>query len=287
MIGTIGAIAGDIIGSAYEGSRTRTRDYNFELITPRSMYTDDSIHTFAIMDWLLHTDRSVYACRQSLRKWSKIYPFAGYGPMMRDWIAGLTNWEPYNSFGNGSAMRVSPVAWVSDSLVHTMDLALMSAIPTHNHSEGIKGAQAVAACIFLNRIGESKERIKEYIQKRFGYDLSPSYEDIYKDHKFECTCQYSVPRAIITWLDSNSYEDCVRKAVSLGGDCDTEACIAGSICNANKDTQISDELIEKIIKNGCGLNQYMIDLINEFRDKYEIPIESTMGIENIDKRLEI
>ena len=287
MIGTIGAIAGDIIGSCYESHKYRTKNYDFELFTDRSSITDDSIHTFAIMDWLLHTDRSVYACKQSLIKWSRHYPMAGYGPMMYRWIKGENNYDPYDSFGNGSAMRVSPVAWVSDSLEHTMDLALMSAVPTHNHSEGIKGAQAVASCIFLNRIGESKETIKEFIKKRFKYNLDFTYDDIKKDHRFECTCQYSVPRAIITWLASDSYEDCIRKAVSLGGDCDTEACIAGSICNANKDTQISDNIITEIVEHGYNLNKYMIDIINEFRDAYEIPIENKLGVENLANRLEI
>lgn len=281
MIGVIGAIAGDIIGAAYEGSRRKTRDYNFQILTSNSMITDDSVHTFAIMDWLMNTDRSIHACKFSLKKWSRWYPLAGYGPMMRDWIAGFNNHEPYNSFGNGSAMRVSPVAWAANCLDHAIELATLSAVPTHNHSEGIKGAQAVAACIYLNRIGESKENIKDYIQKRFHYDLSASYEDIYKDHVFNCTCQYSVPRSIITWLDSNSYEDCIRKAVSLGGDSDTEACIAGSICNANINTQISDELINQIIDQGCGLNEYTIELINNFRDIFEIPTQEKIENEQV------
>lgn len=269
MIGVIGAIAGDIIGSAYENTKYSTKDYNFELLTKRSRVTDDSVHTFAIMDWLLNTDRSYYACKQSLKNWSKLYPWAGYGPMMCQWIKGENNYEPYNSFGNGSAMRVSPVGWVSISVEMAIDLATISAIPTHNHNEGIKGAQAIAACIFLNRIGETKEIIKDFVQRRFKYDLSPSYEDIYKDHKFECTCQYSVPRAIITWLASDSYEDCIRKAVSLGGDCDTEACIAGSISNARLETSISDDLVNRIIEHGCMLDNKMIDLMNNFKNKFE------------------
>ena len=164
MIGVIGAIAGDIIGSSYEGHKLKTRDYDFKLLTDRATITDDSVHTFAIMDWLLNTDRSIHACKKSLIKWSNLYPRAGYGPMMIKWIAGANNWQPYNSFGNGSAMRVGPVAWAANCLDHAEDLAIMSAIPTHNHSEGIKGAQAIAACIYLNRIGESKENIKEYIE---------------------------------------------------------------------------------------------------------------------------
>ncbi|MCH5167473.1 MAG: ADP-ribosylglycohydrolase family protein [Erysipelotrichales bacterium] len=287
MIGVIGAIAGDIIGSSYENTKYRTKDYNFKLITERSRITDDSIHTFAIMDWLMNTDRSIHACKQMLLKWSRLYPFAGYGPMMVKWIAGANNWAPYDSFGNGSAMRVSPVAWAANCLDHALDLAIMSAIPTHNHSEGIKGAQAIAACIYLNRIGESKKTIKEYIKNKFKYDLSLSYEDIYKDHEFNCICQYSVPRSIIVWLNSDSYEDCIRKAVSLGGDCDTEACIAGSICNANIDTSISDSLINEIIENGCGLNNHIIDLINKFRDIFEIHNESKVGLDNIQNRLNI
>lgn len=266
MTGIFGAIVGDIVGSSYESRKYSTKDYNFELLTDRSTITDDTVHTLAIADWILHTDQSIYAAKQCLKKWSKMFPLAGYGPMMCHWIAGTNNYEPYNSFGNGSAMRVSPVGYAFGTLEETLDKAIMSAIPTHNHTEGLKGAQAIAACIYLNRIGESKETIKEFIEKRFRYDLQPTYEEIYKDHVFDCTCQYSVPRAIITWLASTSYEDCIRKAVALGGDCDTEACIAGGICAANPQTEVPDEIIQGVIERGCRLTDICIDTINQFND---------------------
>lgn len=221
----IGAIAGDIIGSAYEWFRVKTTD--FELFTKKSRFTDDTVLTVAIADCVLN--KKDYA--KTLKEYGRKYPHAGYGGWFNAWLYAEPS-HPYNSYGNGSAMRVSPIGFAFDDLDMVMMEAKKSAEVTHNHPEGIKGAQAVASAIFLARTGESKESIKSRIKKIFKYDLDKKLEDIRPTYEFDETCQGSVPQAIIAFLESNDYEDAVRKAVSLGGDSDTLGCMAGGIAQA-------------------------------------------------------
>ena len=227
----LGAIAGDVIGSVYEFRNTRTTD--FPLFSPGSAFTDDTVLTVAVADCILHGKDYT----GTIREYGRRYADAGYGGMFRSWLRS-DNSRPYNSFGNGSAMRVSPVGFAFDSLDEVLREAAASAAVTHNHPEGIKGAQAVAAAIFLARLGggpvraKTKTEIKEYIESSFGYDLSATLDEIRPGYHFDETCQGSVPQSIIAFLESNDYEDAIRKAVSIGGDSDTIACIAGGIAQA-------------------------------------------------------
>lgn len=264
MIGIIGAIAGDLIGQSYEFHSTK--DYNFKLLTSTSHVTDDSTCTIAVADWLMNTNRTADDLIDKLKYWCRKYNY-GFAPRFDHWI-NSDNREPYYSFGNGSAMRVSPCAWVANSLEECIDLAKRSAEVTHNHPEGIKGAITIAVAIYLNRIGKNKDEIIDFITKETDYKLQ-SYDDLYRTHIFNCICQCSVPACLTCWYESDSYEDCIRKAISLGGDADTEGCIAGSICNANQNTQISDELVVKLCESGYIPNDF-INIINQFHNTYEI-----------------
>jgi len=220
-----GAIAGDIIGSIYEARPTKKVD--FELFQDYSIFTDDTVLTIAVADWLL----SKGDLTQTLQKYGQKYVYAGYGSGFRKWMVS-PNPQPYNSWGNGSAMRVSPVGWFFETLEETLAVAKESAEVTHNHPEGIKGAQVVAACIYLARTGKSKQEIKDYVCSNYGYDLNRTCYEIHPTYKFDVSCQGSVPEAIIAFLDSTDFESSIRLAVSLGGDADTQACIAGSIAEA-------------------------------------------------------
>ncbi len=252
-----GAIAGDIIGSAYEWHYTKSPD--FELFTPRSTPTDDTVLTIAVADCILHGKD--YAA--TLKEYGRRYPGAGYGGMFLKWL-GSNSLTPYNSFGNGSAMRVSPVGFAFSSLDTVSREAEKSAAVTHNHPEGIKGAQAIATSIFLAKSGESKERIRNYIEKSYGYNLQQTIDEIRPSYRFDETCQGSVPQAIIAFLESNSYEDAVRKAVSLGGDSDTLACMTGGIAQAYYG-QIPDYIAKKVREI---LNPEMLEVVALFNDKY-------------------
>lgn len=221
----LGAIAGDVIGSIYEVRPTKSTD--FELFRNYSIFTDDTVLTLAIADWLLTKSDLT----ETLQKYGQKYLYAGYGGNFLKWIIS-NDPQPYNSWGNGSAMRVSPVGWYFDTLEETLAVAKISAEVTHNHPEGIKGAQAVAACVYLARTGKFKQEIKNYIINTFGYDLNRTCDEIRPDYPFEVSCQASVPEAIIAFLDSTDFESTIRLAVSLGGDSDTQACIAGSIAEA-------------------------------------------------------
>jgi ADP-ribosylglycohydrolase len=225
MENMLGAIAGDIIGSVFEGHNIRSKD--FELFTSRSRFTDDTVLTIATIDSIINDKAFV----ESYRNWFSKYPHAGWGRSFKGW-AMSDDTLPYNSYGNGSAMRVSPVGFFYNSLDEVLQKAEESAAVTHNHPEGIKGAKSVAASIFLARNGSGKKEIKEYVEKNFGYDLSESIDSIRKWYRFDVSCQGSVPQAIISFLDSDSYEDTVRNAISIGGDSDTIACIAGGIAEA-------------------------------------------------------
>lgn len=220
-----GAIAGDIIGSVYEFSPFKSTE--FSLFCYSSEFTDDTVMTVANADWLLSRD-SLFGIMQD---WGNRYPTAGYGGMFLNWLQNYDP-QPYNSFGNGSAMRVSPVGWAFDTLEKTLEAAKQSAEVTHNHPEGIKGAQATAACIFLARTGKSKQEIKEYIENTFGYNLSRTCDEIRPSYCFDVTCQGSVPESIIAFLDSTDFESAIRLAVSLGGDADTMGAITGGIAEA-------------------------------------------------------
>lgn len=221
----IGAIAGDIIGSVYERHRVKTKD--FALFPPGSRFTDDSVLTIALADAIL-TGRDY---GMLMKDYYHRHPHAGYGGMFRQWAIQRDS-APYNSFGNGSAMRISPVGFAFDTLAEVLEKARSYTACTHNHPEGIKGAQAAAVCILLARTGHTKKEIREYIASTFAYDLSRTIAEIRPVYRFDVTCQGSVPEAIIAFLESEDYEDAVRNAVSLGGDSDTQACITGGIAEA-------------------------------------------------------
>lgn len=221
----LGAIFGDIVGSAYEWQPIKKTD--FRLFVPESRYTDDTVLTVAIAECLM--DGHKWSDR--LAHYGTKYPDAGYGGRFKEWL-DTEEKVPYQSFGNGSAMRVSPVAWAFDTLDETLRVAKETALPTHDHPEGVKGAQSVAAAIFLARTGASKKVIQKYIEGHFDYTLSVPLEKIRPDYEFDVTCQGSVPEAMVAFLESESVEDAIRKAVSLGGDSDTQACIAGAIAEA-------------------------------------------------------
>lgn len=221
----LGAIAGDVIGSVHERAGTKTKD--FPLFTAASRFTDDTVLTLAVADALL-TGRD-YA--DAFHDYFHHYPDAGYGGTFYRWAAGRVR-TPYGSWGNGSAMRVSPVAYAFGTLDEVIAEAGRSAAATHDHPEGVRGAQAVAAAVFLARTGAGKEDIRRKISDRFDYYLDETADDIRPTYSFDVSCQRSVPQSIVAFLDAADFEDAVRTAVSLGGDADTMACIAGSVAHA-------------------------------------------------------
>ena len=230
----IGALIGDYAGSKYEWSNFHDADVNKIDLLTNGRFTDDSVLTIATMDWLnndiKYDEKNGFA--PYLRKWAKRYPDAGYGGMFRRWIASNSS-EPINSFGNGAGMRVSPCAYYANTLEECLDLAKKSAEATHNHPEGIKGAQAIAEAIYLARSGAGKDGIKQVIEQDFGYDLNKSLDEIgTKVHHFDATCQVTVPEAIICFLNSQNFLDAIRTAIQIGGDSDTIAAMAASIAEA-------------------------------------------------------
>lgn len=231
-----GAILGDIIGSPFEFDRgDKTKD--FKLFSRRSHFTDDSVMTLAVCEALLKVGQDATvkeiedAVISSMQSWGRRYPHAGYGGYFRRWLTACHP-EPYNSFGNGSAMRVSAVGWLYDSLENTRTVAKATANVTHNHPEGIKGAEATASAIFMARNGSSKEEIKKYIENEFHYDLNRTLDEIRPSYHMDETCQKTVPEAIIAFFEATDFEDAIRNAVSLGGDTDTLGAITGSIAEA-------------------------------------------------------
>ena len=226
----IGAIAGDIIGSVYEGKKqwmtARTADFQ-PLFSPRARFTDDTVLTAAVAESLLH-GRDLTGL---LKDYYARYPGAGFGGEFKRWAAS-DDTEPYGSWGNGSAMRVSPVAWAFGTLEEVLHRAKDTARVTHNHPEGIKGAQATATAIFLARTGASKWDLRDEVERRFNYDLSFTLDDVRPTYAFDSSCAGTVPQAIVAFMESSDFESAVRLAISLGGDCDTLACIAGSIAAA-------------------------------------------------------
>lgn len=251
----IGAILGDIIGSPYEfdmGDKTK----EFPLFSKRSMFTDDTVMTIAVaeafldaqgssdMDWI--RNRLI----KSMQHYGVLYPYAGYGGMFRHWLKD-SDPQPYGSYGNGSAMRVSSVAWLYDDLETVQKMARLSSEVTHNHPEGIKGAEATASAIFLGRTGHTKTQIKAYIEESFGYDLDRTCDKIRPNYHHVESCQETVPEAIIAFLEGESFEDVIRTAVSLGGDCDTLTAIAGSIAEGfyGVPEELKQECINRLPKN--------------------------------------
>ena len=241
----LGAIIGDTVGSVYEFNNTK--DVNFPLFSSRSIYTDDSLMALAVAKWLtVDTTHSHAALEHAMVQIASDYPnpMGGYGGGFCRWLfkpetlkdyryaAQGSGRSPYNSWGNGSAMRAAAVGWMFDTLEETERVAAISASITHNHPEGIKGAQATAAAIFLARTGSTKEEIRDYIQKRFGYDLTMTWKDLHPTYVWEDSCQGTVPPSIIAFLDSEDFEEAIRLAVSLGGDSETLACITGGIAEA-------------------------------------------------------
>jgi len=256
----IGAIAGDMVGAPYEWDRIKTED--FPLFSARSILTDDTAMTVATAHALM-TDGDYCSSYWSI---GREYPFLGYGTRFAAWIKTASH-EPYNSFGNGSAMRVSPVGYAFDREDLILAEAERSAAVSHNHPEGIKGAQAVALAIWMARNKATKEDIGKAITARFGYDLSRPLEEVRLTHEFDETCQGSVPEAFIALLASNSFEDAVRKAVSLGGDADTQACIAGAV--AEPLFGIPSEIKAQVLGR---LDPFMLDITQRFCEKYGIAL---------------
>ena len=220
----IGAIAGDMIGSPYEVYPIKHKSFNIVV----SAFTDDTGLTVAVADAILGDGDFA----ESIKRFAQRHPRAGYGGFFQKWMWSWEN-KPYNSFGNGSAMRVSPVGFTFDTVDEVLQQAKRSAEVTHNHPEGIKGAQATALAVFMARHGVDKETIRKEIEDRFNYDLNRTVEKIRPTYRFDVTCQGSVPESIIAFLDADDYESTIRNAISLGGDADTMACIAGGIAQAH------------------------------------------------------
>ena len=260
-----GAILGDIIGSPFEFDRgDKTKD--FKLFSRRSHFTDDSVMTLAVCEALLKVGQDVTvkeiedAVISSMQSWGRRYPHAGYGGYFRRWLTARHP-EPYNSYGNGSAMRVSAVGWLYDSLEKTRTVAKATTNVTHNHPEGIKGAEATASAIFMARNGSSKEEIKKYIENEFHYDLNRTLNEIRPGYHMDETCQKTIPEAIIAFLEAKDFEDAIRNAVSLGGDTDTLGAITGSIAEAYYG--IPEWLITECRKR---INKDMRIVLDDFND---------------------
>ncbi len=253
----LGAIAGDIIGSVYERHSTKRMD--FPLFDRYSTFTDDTTMTIAVADAIL--TGADYA--EKFREWFRLYPDRGYGPGFRRWAAS-DRMGPRHSMGNGAAMRVSPIGWAFDSLEEVLNEARKSAEPTHGHPEGIKGARAIAACIYMARKGSPKPEIKEYIISTFGYRLDETTDEIRKYYRFDATCPGSVPQAITAFLESEDLEDAIRKAISIGGDSDTIACMAGGIAEAYY-SGVPAPIAERVLSM---LPADMVDVVRAFDRRY-------------------
>jgi len=255
----IGAIAGDIIGSVYETRTIKTKD--FPLFNKYSRYTDDTVLTVAVADCIMNNNNFT----KTLHEYGRKYPKKKYGSRFHKWFLS-DNPKPYNSFGNGSAMRVSSIGFYYETIEKVLLQAEKSAEITHNHQEGIKGAQAVASAIFLAKNGNSKREIQKYIEKNFGYNLDRKIDNIRKNYQFDVTCQGSVPESIISFLESTDYEDTIRNAISLGGDSDTIACMAGGIAHAFY-KKIPKDIITETRNR---LNQEFLTIIDKFEQKINL-----------------
>ena len=250
----IGAIAGDIIGSAYEFRGVDEQQFKF--FDRNCRYTDDTVLTIAVADWLCHPGSNL---QDFLLQYGRMYNWVGYGGMFLRWLRSSTP-RPYNSLGNGSAMRVSAVPCWANTIEEAVKLAKESAIPTHNHPEGIKGAQAIAVAALMARQGMTKEQIKAKLQELFDYDLNRSYLDLYNaEYVFDVTCQGTVPAALISFFESENYEDCIFKAVLTNKDTDTAAAVAGAVAGAFYG--VPEKTKEQALKR---LPEEFIDVIHNF-----------------------
>ena len=259
----LGSIIGDIIGSVHEGIGTKTKD--FPLFVPRSIFTDDTVLTVAVAEWILTGGDLT----DILHTYYNSFPYRGYGGMFNEWASEQKR-DPYNSFGNGSAMRVSPVGFAFDTIDDVILWAERSSSVTHNHPEGIRGAKATAAAIYYARQNQDKKQIRQFLESQFGYDLSITLAQIRPTYSFDGTCQGTVPQALIAFLESTDYEDAIRNAISLGGDADTLACITGGIAEAYY-SGIPQDLA---MKAKPLLDPKLSDVIHRFREQYGLASKS-------------
>ena len=280
----LGAIIGDTVGSVYEFNNTK--DVNFAMFSERSNCTDDTLMSLAVAKWLTIDRTFSHEVLEEVMveiAYKHRCPMGGYAGGFARWLfkpeylfdledgTRACGRRPYNSWGNGSAMRVSAVGWMFDTLQETERVAELSASITHNHPEGIKGAQATAAAIFMARTGSSKDDIRDYIQKRFGYDLSKTWSDIHPTYSWESSCQGTVPPAIIAFLDSEDFESAIRLAVALGGDSDTLACITGGIAEAYY-KYIPQEMIDETV---AKLSEPLIKILESFAENSRYDVQYT------------
>jgi len=264
----LGAICGDIVGAPFEFSPIKSKD--FEFISDKSVFTDDTVMTIVNMLWLINLyetecddnftmDDAKNELIDLMHEIGVKYPNCGYGGHFYGWLVTKER-KPYYSWGNGSGMRVSPIGWMFDRIETVMDFAKLSAEVTHNHPEGVKGAQAIASCVFLARKGKTKSEIKKFVEDTFGYDLNRKLEDFQADYKFDVSCMGSVPEAIICFLESESYEDAIRNCVWLGGDCDTTGAMCGAIAEAFYG-YFDDEMTKNVMDK---LDDFMKDVVVRF-----------------------
>ncbi|WP_165247236.1 ADP-ribosylglycohydrolase family protein [Adlercreutzia sp. ZJ141] len=279
-----GAIIGDIAGSRYEFYPEKTKD--MPLFAKGSRFTDDTVLTVAVANALLEARKTGVSFKELLvpemRRMALAYPDAGYGGRFATWL-GSADPSPYGSFGNGSAMRVSPCGLIAVTLEEALDLARASAEVTHDHPEGIKGAQAVAGAVFLAKTGHTKEEIRAFVQDGY-YNLDFTLDEIRAGYGFDETCQGSVPQAIVAFLEAESYEDAIRGAISLGGDADTQAAIAGSIAWSYYRFRLGGEnLPESSSKPGIRWPQWCQDMVEKNGINAFLPADFVDTIKRLDK----
>lgn len=258
----LGAIAGDVIGSVYEGFPIKQT--NFPLFDPRATFTDDTVLTVAIAFAIINPEVG-YA--HALKLFGRKYPHAGYGGNFRRWLLAKES-EPYSSWGNGSAMRVSPVGWAFDTREQVLSEAEKTAAVSHNHPEGIKGAQAIALAVYLARNNTPKAEIRETIAGHFDYNLQRTVDHIRPGYNFDVSCQGSVPEALVAFFDGDGVEEAIRLAISLGGDSDTLACMAGAVAHAyygGVPQPIASELRRRLPPD-------LLDVVDTFQQKYNVPV---------------
>lgn len=264
LTGLMGVVVGDVVGSRYESSRRATKDFNFPLFPPKSRPTDDTVASLAVARWLLG-DRTREALVGSMVQLCNSYPRAGYSHRFKRWLRSVEH-APYGGYTNGSAMRVGACGWAAESLEEALDLARRTAEVSHDSDEGVRGAQAVAAGIFLACTGHSKDEVRRYVEGTFGYDFSPTVEQIRRTADRSYNCDVSVPQAFCCWLQSGSYEETVRNAVSLGTDADTIAAIAGGLAAATPGMEIPRSWADRVFgKLAPDLKGILVDFNARYR----------------------
>ena len=263
----IGFTCGDAIGFPMEFNQSQ-KFINYKPFSQGSHYTDDTVMTIANMQWLIDGDLTHEALVRQMAHFGNKYPLAGYGQHFYLWLQGENGYRPYNSFGNGSGMRVSPIGWYFDNEEDVLKYAKVSAEVTHSHPEGIKGAQAIAMSIFLARTGHPKDYIKQYVEEHFGYDLNRTVEQIRPNYTFYVDCQRSVPESIICFLEAGSTLEAIQNAISLGGDTDTMACMAGAIAEAFYGD--ADDLFAETIRQIDGeYPDEFVEIIQKFNENLD------------------